>query len=170
MTEEVRAREKLNECPRAVCLGSGGGQERAETGCWWQTPEPRVLATVGTVLLPLNLLQGTWWFRRLFLHNNLTCGHISASDPLISLWLFTTVSPLLLSGWCLLKPHSSMPSWSPYFPLSLRVSPMPYLYHTVSTNQIESWLPFSYLFYWKKNFNWGDWKLHMYIIVVQLYI
>lgn len=60
------------------------GQERAETGCWWQTPEPRVLATVGTVLLPLNLLQGPDDSERLFLHNNLTCGHISASDPLIS--------------------------------------------------------------------------------------
>lgn len=85
MTEEVRAREELNECPRAVCLGSGGARRGQRLAVGGRPQSPGSWPLWGTVLLPLNLLQGPDDSERLFLHNNPTCGHISASDPLISL-------------------------------------------------------------------------------------
>lgn len=85
MTEEVGAREKLNDCPRATCLGGGEVRRGQKLAVGGGAQSPGSWPLWGVVLLPLNLLQGPDDSERLISHNKLTCGHISASSPLIPL-------------------------------------------------------------------------------------
>lgn len=156
MTEEVRAREKLNECPRAVCLGSGGARrgQRLAVGGRPQSP--------GSWPLWVQSCFPSTCSRDLMIQKGYSCittSHVGIF--LLQIHWFPSDCyyrvPIAALRLVPVKPHSSFNAQlKSYFPLSLQGFP---LCHICTTLSALTRLSLGYLsviyFYWKKNFNWG---------------